>query len=147
MHKYLRYAISAYISDDPRIWDEMLPPLQLAYNSAYHEALGVSPSEVMLGRRLNSPGELIDIPAGEYTQLGYVKHLAYIMGKTQQLIFNKILLKRDVNLQRSCKDLPTFTPNSLVGIWNPKVKLTDRSYKIQPHFMGPCKTRWLNNHY
>src|ERR1700733_11019806 len=52
IHRFFRQAITSYCLDDGRNWDELLPFLIMTYNDSYHTALGCTPSEVHLGRRL-----------------------------------------------------------------------------------------------
>src|SRR5450759_5307784 len=56
IHRFFRSGISAFVSDDQRNWDELVHALMLAYNNSLHEALGVSPVSVFLGRTLATPG-------------------------------------------------------------------------------------------
>src|SRR5450759_2812444 len=56
IHRFFRAVISAFVSNDQRNWDELVPALMLAYNNSLHEVLGVSPVSVFLGRTLATPG-------------------------------------------------------------------------------------------
>ena len=48
--------IAQYIADcDHRNWDERIPELQLAYNTARHEATGYTPAFINLGREIVTP--------------------------------------------------------------------------------------------
>ena len=53
IHKFFCQAIASYVDDDHRTWDEIIPILAAAYNDSYHSALGCTPAEVFLGRRMN----------------------------------------------------------------------------------------------
>lgn len=54
IHRFFRNAISSFVRDDPRIWDEVATGMMLAYNDAYHSALKTSPGKAFLGRNLNA---------------------------------------------------------------------------------------------
>ena len=55
--------LSAYVSQNQKDWDQYLPLLMMAYRSSVHSTLGVSPYEMMLGRRVTLPIDLaIGIP-------------------------------------------------------------------------------------
>jgi transposase InsO family protein len=141
IHKFFRQAISSYYLDDHRNWDEMLPPLIQAYNDSYHSALGVTPSEVFLGRRLGTPPLTSKSPEGDYTQLGFVAKLDYILAKTHALVFAKIQSKMESNQVRSLSQsknrLPTvYTVGQEVLLYRPIVS-EDSSYKLTPHWFGP----------
>ena len=49
MNRNLKAALIAYHSQCHSSWDSLLPWLSIAFNSALHEALGVSPASLMLG--------------------------------------------------------------------------------------------------
>ena len=78
IHKFFRQAVASYYEDDHRIWDEYLPILTMCYNDSYHSALGCSPAEVFLARRMNiSPLPVTDKDKVEYTTLGYAADRVY----------------------------------------------------------------------
>ena len=54
--------ITAYASDHQRTWDQYLPMLTMAYRSTPHESSGFSPNQLMLGREVNLP---VDILVGQ----------------------------------------------------------------------------------
>ena len=68
IHRFFRHAVTAYVRDDQRNWDELLPGLLTAYNDATHEATGYTPSEILFGRRLNAPGIVPPKPKGDYSR-------------------------------------------------------------------------------
>ena len=47
--------LSAYVSQNQKDLDQYLPLLMMAYRSSVHSTLGVSPSEMMLGRQIRLP--------------------------------------------------------------------------------------------
>ena len=51
--------LSKYVEDHQRDWDKHIPFLLMAYRTAVHEATGHSPSELMLGRHLRLPVDLV----------------------------------------------------------------------------------------
>ena len=51
--------LSAFVSENQKDWDEYLPLLMLAYRSSIHEATGVSPCEMMFGRHISLPIDLL----------------------------------------------------------------------------------------
>ena len=50
--------LSAYVSQNQKDWDVYLPLLMMAFRSSVHSTLGVSPSEMMLGRQIRLPIDL-----------------------------------------------------------------------------------------
>jgi len=53
--------IGQYAEKDHRSWDEQLPALQFAFNTATHDATGYTPAYLLHGRELTSPTE-VDAP-------------------------------------------------------------------------------------
>ena len=51
--------VSAFISDHHKDWDEKLPMLAFAYNTASHSVTKSSPYELLFGRRPKVPIDLI----------------------------------------------------------------------------------------
>lgn len=47
--------VAQFAGADQKTWDEKLPALQFAYNTANHEANGYTPAYLNLGRELESP--------------------------------------------------------------------------------------------
>ena len=53
------------IAADQRDWDQKLPLLMLAYRSSEHDSTGYSPSQMMLGREVELPVDLLYGPPPE----------------------------------------------------------------------------------
>lgn len=51
--------LSKFVSTNQDDWDEHLPLLMMAYRSAEHKSSGYSPSELMLGRPIKLPVDLL----------------------------------------------------------------------------------------
>ena len=72
-NRTIQNMIASYVSDKQDDWDEHLPLLMLAYRSAVHETLGVSPAMMMLGRDLTLPIDLaVDPPVRDENCLRYI---------------------------------------------------------------------------
>src|SRR5271154_5280997 len=101
LHKFFRQAIASYCINNHRIWDEYLRILMSCYNDSYHEALGVSPNQVLFGTT-SGLGLLTDVvkPQGDFTEMGYIEKQQYILAKTYSLVFNKIVNKQLRNALR-----------------------------------------------
>ena len=70
--------LSKYVEDHQRDWDKHIPFLLRAYRTAVHETTGHSPSQLMLGRHLRLPIDLVlERPEEESPQLttSYADHL------------------------------------------------------------------------
>ena len=51
-NRTIQQMLTAYVSADQRDWDQHLPSLQLAYNSAVHSTTKCTPFELVFGRRV-----------------------------------------------------------------------------------------------
>ena len=51
--------LSAFVNENKRDWDEHIPLLMLAYRTAIHESTGVSPCEMVFGRPITLPIDLL----------------------------------------------------------------------------------------
>lgn len=51
--------IASYLDDNHGKWDHYLPEFRFAINSAAQETTGVTPAELQIGRKLNSPMDKI----------------------------------------------------------------------------------------
>ncbi|KAL8440666.1 hypothetical protein Emed_007669 [Eimeria media] len=49
VHRTLEQALRTYIQTDESKWEDLLSPLELAYNCTTHSSTGLSPFEVMIG--------------------------------------------------------------------------------------------------
>ncbi|KAE9314155.1 hypothetical protein PR003_g19323 [Phytophthora rubi] len=58
-HRSWKDMVSIYVAEAQNDWDCWLPCAVYAYNGARHSATGFSPNELMMGRRLRTPNELL----------------------------------------------------------------------------------------
>ncbi|GFS57999.1 retrovirus-related Pol polyprotein from transposon 412 [Trichonephila clavipes] len=52
-------SLSLLVSSNQQDWDKKLPFFMLAYRSAVHETTGYSPSQMLFGRDLRLPADLL----------------------------------------------------------------------------------------
>jgi hypothetical protein len=82
--------VSMYVCEEQKDWDSWLSCALYAYNGAKHTKTGYSPNELLMGRRLRAPNELLR--ASGVTQIGtwaayhmlLVKHMARATEVAQQ---------------------------------------------------------------
>jgi len=55
VNRTLKYMIAAYLDEKHNHWDKYLPEFRFAINSAVQETIGMTPAELHLGRKLQSP--------------------------------------------------------------------------------------------
>lgn len=55
VNRTLKCMIASYVDENHKKWDQYLPELRFALNSAVQESTGMSPAELQLGRKLQGP--------------------------------------------------------------------------------------------
>lgn len=55
VNRTLKYMIAAYLDENHNKWDQYLSEFRFAINSAVQETIGMTPAELQLGRKLQSP--------------------------------------------------------------------------------------------
>ncbi|POM58646.1 Enzymatic Polyprotein [Phytophthora palmivora] len=58
-HRTWKDIVSLYVRDGHNDWDDFLPAALYAYNSSRHTSHGFQPNELMMGRKLRFPGEVL----------------------------------------------------------------------------------------
>ncbi|KAE9262647.1 hypothetical protein PR003_g33464, partial [Phytophthora rubi] len=86
-HRTWKDMVSMYVSENQADWDGWLPCAVYAYNGARHSTTGYSPNELLMGRRLRAPNELLR--ASGVTQIGqwaeYHKKLVRHMARATEI--------------------------------------------------------------
>ncbi|KAE9263450.1 hypothetical protein PR003_g33156, partial [Phytophthora rubi] len=58
-HRTWKDIVSIYVDEGQVDWDDFLPSALYAYNSSRHSTHGFQPNELMMGRKLRTPAELL----------------------------------------------------------------------------------------
>jgi hypothetical protein len=58
-HRTWKDIVSLYVGEEQDDWDDFVPSALYAYNSARHATHGYQPNELMMGRKLRMPAELL----------------------------------------------------------------------------------------
>ena len=58
-NRTLEAMLSMFVSDSQRDWDRCLPYVMMAYRTSVHETTGCTPSEMMMGRDVRLPADLL----------------------------------------------------------------------------------------
>jgi hypothetical protein len=58
-HRTWKDIVSLYVDEEQTDWDDFVPSALYAYNSARHATHGFQPNELMMGRKLRMPAELL----------------------------------------------------------------------------------------
>jgi len=130
--------VAQYVGRNHRSWDEHLPELQFAYNSARHEATGYSPAYLNLGRELIAPAARPGIPPLlDMTR----RHLE----EAFELV--RISMARAFQTQQRHYDLRRRQWKPKVGewVWKRDYQLSNKAIaqnaKLGPKFRGPLEVR------
>ena len=74
-NRTLEAMLSKFVKENQRDWDRYLPLLSMAYRSAVQESTGYTPNELMFGREIRLPVELIfGVPPGDNTPPVYTEY-------------------------------------------------------------------------
>ncbi|KAE8881217.1 hypothetical protein PF001_g20768 [Phytophthora fragariae] len=123
-------------------WEMWVAFAVFAYNSGRHTTVALSPSELMMGRKLRSPNELLRstgvTEAGELTQ--YHKNLLQTMKSSQECAERARL--REQNRQakyynRRVKAMRTFKTGDRVSMYRPPKG--PKATKFVHRWMGPMR--------
>jgi len=86
-HRTWKDMVSMYVAEEQKDWDNWMPCALYAYNGARHTTTGYSPNELLMGRRLRAPNELLR--ASGVTQIGtwasYHRQLVKHMAKANEI--------------------------------------------------------------
>jgi hypothetical protein len=144
MNHTLAMMISMYITDDQTNWDEQLPFICFAYNTARQESTGFSPFFLLYGREPNLP---VDILLGSHpnpvwpldaVSQPYANKLMDDLKKARAIVRARIevaQLKQAERYDSVHKDA-IFHKNDLVFIYKP-IRKKGRSEKLLHRWMGP----------
>ena len=58
-NQFITNSVYAYVDEEGRNWDEILPSVATAYRTSVVEAVGFSPAELVYGRKLKIPSDVI----------------------------------------------------------------------------------------
>lgn len=133
--------VTAYAADHQRTWDKYLPMLTMAYRSTPQESSGLSPNQLMLGREVNLP---IDILMGQPPETKEVETNAYAAELRERMedafAQARANQERAAERQKQYYDVKTregrYRPGDTVWILN-KDRRKGVSPKLQKKWKGP----------
>ena len=140
LHQFFKHAVSSFVNSDHRNWDEVLRFLLPTYNSTMHEALGVSPSEAYLGRKMASIGFIEEEhKKKDFSQMQYVQRVKYALNKIQTLINERKEKKIQKNFDLNPIEVfETFEIGDKVSLKEVRLTTSDQlSNKLKWKFTGP----------
>ena len=128
--------LKRYVLGAPDTWDDNLEIATFAYNTAVQRTNGVTPYEVMFGRKANtSISHIQEKP--NMSESDYLTKLKRDITRMHKIIIENQTLARDREKQiYDKKSGKNFEIGEQVLLFNPVVKLGE-SKKFTPHYKGP----------
>ncbi|GFV77070.1 retrovirus-related Pol polyprotein from transposon 412 [Trichonephila clavipes] len=127
--------LSLMVSKNQQDWDQKVPLFLLAYRSAVHETTGYSPSQMLFGRDLRLPCDLLDTPSSPEE---YVQNLQARFEDVHNLARERI--NRRTEKMKTRYDTKAtghqFKEGDKVWFYNP-TRRKGLSPKLQSHWDGP----------
>lgn len=141
-NRTIKTMISQYVDKDQRTWDERLPALQFAYNTAWHETTGYTLAYLNCGRELVSP-------VSERTEEAQDTTTPEGINKQLQEAFEvvKINLAKAFQKQKRYYDLRRRASKPKLGdwVWRREHVLSKKAEafnaKLAPKYGGPYEVR------
>ncbi|GFW15557.1 retrovirus-related Pol polyprotein from transposon 412 [Trichonephila clavipes] len=140
VERFNRTILSLMVSKNQQDWDQKVPLFLLAYRSAVHETTGYSPSQMLFGRDLRLPCDLLfdrppDTPSSPEE---YVQNLQARFEDVHNLARERINLRTE-KMQTRYDTKATghqFKEGDKVWFYNP-TRRKGFSPKLQSHWDGP----------
>ena len=144
-NRTLMRMVKAFLKDEQRDWDLHLGCLAAAYRASPHEATGMTPNLLMLGREVRLPAEIIfgsgttlaDTPVASYGE--YVTQLRSRMQHAHQVARKHLDVsakRQKQNYDVRSKDI-NFQAGDLVW-YQSEIGQLNITPKLRKPFMGPC---------
>ena len=143
-NRTLKNMLMKFVDENVSDWDHHLPLLMMAYRSAVHKTTGCSPSEMMFGREVRLPVDLLfspsDIDKGSEEVSNYAKTLQEKIKWVHQYAREHLNIKSERQRQQYNQRLNQRTYDRGNAVWfkNPK-----RKNKIPPCLQRPWEGPYI----
>ncbi|XP_024877303.1 uncharacterized protein K02A2.6-like [Temnothorax curvispinosus] len=141
-NRVVKTMISQYVDRNHRNWDERIPELQFAYNTARHEATGYTPAYLIFGREPISPLNRETAPSAAAAPPDETRrHLE----EAYELV--RVHLARVFQRQEKYYNLRRrqWAPKVGEWVWKREYPLANKAaafnVKLAPKFRGPLEVR------
>lgn len=143
-HRTISDYLSKFISENQKNWDRWIPMFLLAYRSSKHEATGVTPAELYLGRDLRLPMDLLrESPpvlqeAEVQPGISYVRNLKDRLERTRQGVSEHLKIRSSKIKEQYDRRVrqTSFQEGQKVWFFNPQ-RVRGRAPKLQRNWEGP----------
>jgi len=133
--------IGCYVEEGQKNWDAHLPWLMFAYNTSYSTSHGVTPFELMYGRKANTTIDLEVEAKSRGVQLSEAKflindHVHEMRSKAADIIAQN-LTQGEVVANKHRRKPPVFNPGDVVWLRTPWKLDQGAKRKLAPKWSGP----------
>ena len=142
IHQFFKNALTAFVNQDQRNWDLLIPALINVYLTTVHSALGgFSPSQVAFGRSFNSPTvSKSDAVNLSDSTISYALKIKFVLDRVQKIVSELLKEKAQKNLKISFeKKLLSYSVGDKVGLLVEAKPSNVKSAKLFPRYSGPHK--------
>lgn len=138
-NKTLGDMLSMYVDVDQRDWDEILPFVTFAYNTAKQDVTGFTPFYLLHGREAETTLDTL-FPFCPEVENDYTKHLVVKTEEARQLARLRTLEAQEKDRRRynSKHRVVSYSPGDLVWVFTP-VRKVGLSEKLLKKYFGPYK--------
>ena len=136
-NRVLMSAIRCFVDKNHKDWDIYVPLVASALRSAVNRHTGYTPNELMLGRQLNTPADLV-FPDNHISEISPDQYIVQLR-KNMELAHNvaREYLKVQLKITKKNNDahvkLISYSPGDIVFFLNRKPK-----NKLKPKWIGPA---------
>ena len=135
--------LSSFVADNQKDWDDYIYLVMMAYRASAHETTKVSPYEMMFGRSVNLPIDLvIGQPKSNFIAPEYNTEYVYELSKKLEQVhqFARKHIALSSNTMKRLYDRSTnfhkYNPGDAVWLYNP-VRSKGLNPKLQRPWQGP----------
>ncbi len=140
IHQFFKNALTAFVNQDQRNWDLLIPALINVYLTTVHTALGgFSPSQVAFGRTFNTPTvrncDEVDL---SNSTISYALKVKFVLDRVQKVVSELLKEKAVKNLKISeDKEKLSYSVGDKVGLLVEAKPSNVKSAKLFPRYSGP----------
>ena len=142
-NRTLQSMLTCFVADHQKDWDDLLPYVAFAYNTAVHSATDTTPFELTYGRKPKVPVDLIFSKINlslHLTPKGYAEETRL----TMQECFSRVIANRDTRMEkqkilydRKCR-AANFSVDDTVWLLDTATKV-GKSKKLSRKWKGPYR--------
>jgi transposase InsO family protein len=142
IHQFFKNALTAFVNQNQRNWDLLIPALINVYLTTVHAALGgFSPSQVAFGRTFHTPtvSNCDDVNLSNST-ISYALRIKFVLDRVQKVVTELLKEKAIKNLKISeSKEKLAYSVGDKVGLLVEAKPSNVKSAKLFPRYSGPHK--------